>query len=392
MNTPKQLPYSLPPPAGGGVDLLVVAAEHSGDQHAARAVRELGQLRPDVRVCALGGPALAASGAQLLLDLTANSAIGFAAVLKLAFFRRLIGDIVRWVGEHRPRAVCFVDSSGLNLRIAKALFAQGLSAKAGGPTRALYFISPQIWASRAGRRFAMAAHLDALATIFPFEAESYADTALPVTFVGHPFLAPDHRAPIHYDPSGPVLLLPGSRKGAVARIFPALLDGFLWYRKDGGDRGAVVLYPSDGILATLRAAQPPVEVDLVPLEPGADSIGVSAVLTSSGTMSLHCALAGIPGAVVYRTDPLTYLIGRWIVKVPFLGIANLLLGEAMYPEFIQGAASPARLAAQVEAAVGDAARIEATRQHAGKLRELLAQPANGSVGSWLAGHLAAEGD
>ena len=112
MRTPKQLPFSLPPPQAGGADLLVVAAEHSGDQHAARAVRELLALQPDLRVCALGGPALAASGAQLLLDLTAHSAIGFAAVVKFPFFRRLIGDVVRWVGEHRPRAVCFVDSRG----------------------------------------------------------------------------------------------------------------------------------------------------------------------------------------------------------------------------------------------------------------------------------------
>lgn len=388
MNTPKQLPCSLPPPEAGGVDLLVVAAEHSGDQHAARAVCELLALRPGVRVCALGGPALAASGAQLLLDLTANSSIGFAAVRKLAFFRRLIGDVVRWVGEHRPQAVCFVDSSGLNLRIAKALFARGISAKAGGPAKTLYFISPQIWASRAGRRFAMAAHLDGLATIFPFESGCYADTELPVTFVGHPFLAADHARPVHYDPAGPVLLLPGSRRGPVSRIFPALLDGFLWYRHDGGDRAAVVLYPSDEILATLREAHPPAEVNLCRLEAGAASVGVSAVLTSSGTMSLQCALAGIPGAIVYRTDPLTYLIGRWIVKVPFLGIANLLLEESMYPEFIQGAATPARLAAQLTAALTDPTRIQQTHDHAAKLQELLAQPAAGSAGSWLAEHLA----
>ena len=387
MAAPKQLQFSLPPPEGGAVDVLIVAAEHSGDQHAARAVRELKALRPDVRVCALGGPALAASGAQLLLDLTAHSALGFAAVIKIPFFRRLIGDIVNWVGTHRPKAVCFVDSSGLNLRIAKALFARGLTAKAGGPTKALYFISPQIWASRAGRRFAMAAHLDELATIFPFETKCYADTQLPVTFVGHPFVAAEHVPPVRYDPAGPILLLPGSRKGAVAKIFPALLDAYLWYRNDGGDRDAVVLYPSEKILATLRAEAPPANVELRHLESGSEPVAVSAVLTSSGTMSLECALAGIPGAVVYRTDPITYTIGRWIVKVQYLGIANLLLGEAMYPEYIQGAATPARLAAQLAASLRDPARIEQTRLLAEKLRALLSQPAAGSVGGWLAGHL-----
>ncbi len=387
MTAPKQLPGSLPPPEGGYADLLVVAAEHSGDQHAARAVRELRELRPGARVCAVGGPALAESGAQLLLDLTAHSALGFAAVIKLPFFRRLIGDIVQWVGTHRPKAVCFVDSSGLNLRIAKALFARGLTAKAGGPVKALYFISPQIWASRAGRRFAMAKHLDALATIFPFEPQCYADTGLPVTFVGHPFVAPGHGRPVRHDPTGPILLLPGSRKGAVARIFPALLDGYLWYRHDGGNRDAVVLYPSEKIGRVLQAAHPPANVHLVRLDEFEGELPMAAVLTSSGTMSLECALAGLPGAIVYRTDPLTYLIGRWIVKVPHLGIANILLGEAMYPEYIQGDATPARLAAQLHASLGDAERIERTRQHAAKLHALLSQPSAGSVGGWLAGHL-----
>ena len=132
----------------------------------------------------------------------------------------------------------------MNLRIAKTLFARGISAKAGGPTKTLYYISPQIWASRAGRRFAMAKYLDGVAAIFPFEPPVYADTGLPVEFVGHPFLATGYVSPVRYDPAGPVLLLPGSRKGAVARIFPVLLAA---YRAWGAKRPAVVLYPSDQV-------------------------------------------------------------------------------------------------------------------------------------------------
>ncbi|HYP17477.1 MAG TPA: lipid-A-disaccharide synthase, partial [Opitutus sp.] len=345
------------------VDLLIVAAEHSGDEHAARLVAEVRARRPELAVAALGGPRLAAAGAQLLRDLTVSSAMGFAVIAKVSYYRALIAEIVRWIGEHRPRAVCFVDSSGLNLRIARALFERGYSAKAGGPTKTLYYISPQVWASRAGRRFAMAKHLDGLAAIFPFEPAIYADAGLPVEFVGHPFVAPDYRPPVRYDPRGPVLLLPGSRKGPVSRIFPVLLEAF---KASGAMRPAVVLYPSEEILAVLRAANPPSSVQLVQMSrtgerpPGApwrespdapaaarievneratDDAGepsqpfpASAVLTSSGTMSMHCALAGIPGAVTYRTDPLTYFLGRMLVKVKFIGIANLLLDEPMYPE------------------------------------------------------------
>jgi lipid-A-disaccharide synthase len=371
----------LPPPATGRTDLLMIAAEHSGDEHAARLVRELRAKYPTLAVAALGGPRLAAAGAQLLLDLTASSAMGFAVIGRLSFYRALIAEAVRWIGEHRPRAVCFVDSSGLNLRIARALFERGYSAKAGGPTKALYYISPQVWASRAGRRFAMGRHLDGLAAIFPFEAKVYADAGLPVTFVGHPFLAADYAPPVAYDPAGPVLLLPGSRTGVVRRIFPVLLGA---YRSWGGLRPAVVLYPSESIFQELRAQALPPGVTLVPTSGGAAPIRAAAVLTSSGTMSMHCALAGIPGAIIYRTDLLTYALGRLLVKVPFLGIANLLLGEAMYPEYIQGAAKPPALAAELRACVDDPARRAQTAEQAARLRGLLAQPTNASAAEWVA--------
>lgn len=387
----------LPAPKHGRVDLLVVAAEHSGDEHAARMVRELRQRRPELVVCALGGPRLAAAGAQLLRDLTANSTMGFAVLGQISYYRALIADVVEWVGRHRPRAVCFVDSSGLNLRIARGLCERGFSVKGGGPTKALYYISPQIWASRANRRFVMSRHLDGLAAIFPFEPGCYADTRLPVEFVGHPFVAADHVAPVRYDPAGPVLLLPGSRRQVVARIFPVLLEA---YRQSGTTREAVALYPSESILAALQAAAPPANVRLCSVAEGrARPLGApgvygrpsgpslpqtaSAVLTASGTMSMQCALAGIPGALTYKTDGLTYFLGRMIVQVKFIGIANLLLNEAMYPEYIQAAATPAALAAELRTSLESPERIRQTQAQAARLRALLSRPAAGTVTDWM---------
>lgn len=381
------LQNGLPAPAHGAVDLLVVAAEHSGDEHAARMVRGLLAQEPGLKVCALGGPHLAAAGAQLLRDLTGQSAMGFAVIAKISYYRALIASVVRWIGLHRPRAVCFVDSSGLNLRIAKGLFESGYSAKAGGPTKALYYISPQVWASRAGRRFEMAKHLDGLASIFPFEPAVYADTTLPVEFVGHPFVAPDYVAPVRYDPTGPILLLPGSRKGPVARIFPVLLEG---YRAWGARRPALVLYPSEAIHGVLQAANPPPGIGFLRTGEGGP-VAASAVLTTSGTMSMHCALAGIPGVVTYRTDPLTYFIGRLLVKVGQIGIANLLLKEAMYPEYIQGAAKAESFARELHDCLENPARRERTAAQAARLRALLSQPAAGSAAHWLRRHLARKG-
>ncbi|HEY5551175.1 MAG TPA: lipid-A-disaccharide synthase [Opitutaceae bacterium] len=378
----ESLPFSFPPPVAERVDLLVVAGEHSGDQHAARAVRELTALRPGTVVCALGGPALQAAGAQLLHDMTGTSTIGFAVFSKLSYYRGIIAAAAKWAADYKPRAVCFVDSSGLNLRIAKTMFEAGTSAKGGGTVKTLYYISPQIWASRRGRRFAMAKHLDGLAAIFPFEPGVYADTSLPVEFVGHPFVSDDYLAPVRFDASGPVLLLPGSRRGAVSRIFPVLLEA---YRLAETGRDATVLFPSEEIRGVLDAANPPSNVRLV--AGGGETIAGSAVLTSTGTMSMQCALAGIPGAVTYKTDLLTYFIGRMLVRVDNLGIANLLLKELMYPEFIQGDAKPAALAAQLSDALKNPERAAKAAQQAAQLRDLLAHPPSVTIGKWLAGHL-----
>ena len=397
MTAPAQA-LRLTPPAGGHVDLLIIAGEHSGDEHAARMVREARAKNPQLAIAALGGPQLAAAGAQLLFDLTASSVVGIVEVLKnYNFFKALFEETLRWIETHRPRAVCFVDYPGFNLRLAGALRLRGLSAKGGGKIRTLYYISPQIWAWKPKRRFTMARDLDAMAVIFPFEPRHYADTALPVEFVGHPFVVADYAAPVRYDANGPVLLLPGSRVQAVRRIFPVLLAGFEAF----GEREAVVLYPSEKIAAVLRAANPPQNVRMLPVgragplgppndqgAPGGRALPASAVLTSSGTMSMHCALAGIPGAIAYRANPMTYLLGRMLVQVEHLGIANLLLDEPMYPEFIQHAATPAALAAELRACVREPARRARTAAQAGRLRDLLSVPASGTAGDWLARQLA----
>lgn len=376
-------PFQLSPP-DHPVDVLIVAGEHSGDEHAARMVHELRAENPSVVIAALGGPALSAAGAQLLYDLTASSVVGLVEVLKnYSFFKLLFAETLRWIETYRPRAVCFVDYPGMNLRLAAAMRERGLSVKGGGSIKTLYYISPQIWAWKAGRRFTMARDLDAIAVIFPFEVSCYADTSLKAEFVTHPFVAPDYTAPVRYDSSAPVLLLPGSRKQAVARIFPVLLKGFLRF----GERNGVVLYPSEDILQVLRAANPPPNIRLLPIAENVSSarpvVAASAVLTSSGTMSMHCALAGIPGAIVYRANPLTYVLGRMLVKVKYLGISNLLLNEPMYPEFIQNAATPSALAADLREAVHDLGRRDRTLAQARRIRSMLGQTGAGSAAEWL---------
>lgn len=372
----------LPSPLNGRVDLLIIAGEHSGDQHAASMVRSLLAREPSLQIAALGGPELAAAGAHLLHDLTASSVVGFVEVLpKIPYFRALHQNTLAWIREYRPRAVCFVDYPGFNLRLAADLKKKGLSRKGGGSVSTLFYISPQIWAWKAGRRFKMAGTLDALAVIFPFEVDCYKDTTLEATFVGHPFLAPSYQAPVHYDPQGPILLLPGSRRGPVKRIFPDLQKAYAAFEPKGA---ALVIHPSEAVREVLIACKPE---EGIQLQATGQTVGASAVLTSSGTMSMHCALAGIPGALVYRTNPITYFFGRLLVKTPYIGIANLLLNKPMYPEFIQGAARPDVLAEQLRLCLGDPERLKATQADALRLREILHQPAEGSAADWVLQHL-----
>ena len=373
-------PAGNPPP-----DVLIIAGEASGDEHAARLLRGLRATRPGARVAALGGPALQAAGAQLLFDLSAHGVVGLMEVLKnYGFFKSIFGQTLAWIEKYQPRAVLLVDYPGFNLRLAKKLFALGWSKKSGGKMPVLYYISPQIWAWKAKRRFEMAKYLDALAVIFPFEPACFADTDLPVEFVGHPFAAPDHALPVKYEADGPILLLPGSRTAPVSRIFPKMLAGFAEFRKAHPDAKAVTLFSGQGVRAELEK-QLAMHSDLAPhisLRAVKEGAAGRMVLTSSGTMSLACALAGIPGAIVYRANPITYLVGRSVVNIPYLGIANILLGESAWPEFIQGDAKPKALAKRLQECEAPAARAQAAG-NAEKLRQLLGASTPDTAARWL---------
>ncbi|MFT6059866.1 MAG: lipid-A-disaccharide synthase, partial [Lentimonas sp.] len=220
----------------------------------------------------------------------------------------------------------------------------------------------------------------------PFEVECFADTELPTEFVGHPFVRDDYQLPLSYDPSAPVLLLPGSRTAAVGRIFPLLLQGFQLAQKSKPELKAKVVYPSQRIRAVLETVlqdYPLLQSSIELVRNEEDGLPASAVLMSSGTMSLACALSGIPGAIVYRLNPISYWLGRILIKIPYIGIANLLLKRPLHPEFIQGAAKPKRLAEQILIALDDPRAGHAAAVGAAELRGLLHAGSDVSAADWL---------
>jgi lipid-A-disaccharide synthase len=381
------VPIDFPAPSDGRPDLLLIAGEHSGDEHAAEMLADLRKKNPNLKVACLGGPNLQAAGAQLLYDMTAVSIVGFVEVAKhYGFFKGLFNRTLDWIERYRPLHICFVDYPGFNLRVAEQLVRRGLSVKGGGSIGVSYYIGPQVWAWKAGRRFKMERVLDRLGVIFPFEVDCFKDTSLPVEFVGHPFVSPGYRSPVMHDPDGPVLLLPGSRTAAVERIFPRLLDGFALAREERPELDALVIYPSDSVKALLeRVLQGyPQLKDAVSFRcNGLEQQPARAVLMSSGTMSLAVALSGIPGAIAYRLNPLSYLLGRLFVKIPYIGIANILLNRPLHKEYIQDKARAETLAAELLEACkpgsGDAAA-----QDAEAIRALLHPTSEATAADWLA--------
>lgn len=378
-------------PRGGEVDLLVVAGEHSGDQHAGKMLKGLKLDCPDLRVCALGGASLKEAGAEVLWDMTANSVVGFVEVLKhYSLYKALLEETVRWVKAYKPRAICFVDYPGFNLRLAKRLFKEKVCQKAGGDIALYYYIGPQIWAWKGARRFEMAEYLNALAVIFPFEVECYKDTNLEVRFVGHPFLQEKDTSLVDYEPSGPVLLLPGSRPHAISRIFPVMLDAFELLLKKLPREEASVIYPSERIrehLEGMLRKRSSLSRNIALRSNERKGVG-KAVLGSSGTMSLHCALAGIPGAVLYRAHPMTYFLGKMLVKVPYLGMANLLLKQEVYPEYLQKRANASTLVRELEDCLRSGERRDMMKVQRKALRKCLSggdETMNASA--WLKGFL-----
>lgn len=383
-------PSEFPAPVTSSPDLLVIAGEHSGDEHAAQLIRDLLQQRPELQLACLGGPQLHAAGAQLLYDMTEVSIVGFVEVAKhYGFFRALFERTLDWIERYQPKHICFVDYPGFNLRLAQELKKRALSKKGGGTIGLSYYIGPQIWAWKAKRRFKMAGLLDRLGVIFPFEVDCYQDTALPVEFVGHPFVCADHQLPFRYDPKGAVLLLPGSRVAAVSRIFPVLLEAFRLAKVRQPELKACVLYPSErirGVLLRILGEFPELQSAVVLKANSSEPQVARAVLMSSGTMSLAVALAGIPGAIVYRLNSLSYWIGRFVVRVESIGISNLLLKKQLHPEFIQAAAQPKVLAAALLRACDSDAAIAASRG-ADEIRALLNPGSATRAADWLASEL-----
>lgn len=300
----------------------------------------------------MGGLAVAEAGAELVADLRDVTALGVGDVLARARpVTQAFAQILAAVRQYRPRAALLVNYTEFNLRLAGRLRSRGV--------RVLWYIAPQIWAWRPGRAKSLAAVVDKLAVILPFEESLWRSHGVDARYVGHPVLETPMlarttaRQLLDLTPYAPaVAILPGSRPHETDRLLAPMLDAYELVRRERASLDArVLLAPSldpasrDAALSLGRLARVPVH----PVSADAGAIELlpafDIAFCASGTASLEAAMAGTVPIIVYRTGLGTELAARLLIKSAHVGLPNVMLGRRAFPELLQRDVTPKRMAA-----------------------------------------------
>ena len=331
--------------------IFVSAGEPSGETHAARMIEQVNLLGGNnVSVSGIGGSAMEAAGAQLLCTIDRLAIMGLVEVLRhLPFFRELLGQIRAHLIKERPALVVLVDYPDFNLQIAK------IARKLRIPV--LYYISPQIWAWRTGRKKKIARLADRMAVVFPFEVEFYADQPLEVEFVGHPLMEVignvEERGSFcgrhGLDSKRPILgVMPGSRVQEIGRHFTDFVRAAAIVRSRNPEVQPVLAlldHTADTLNPEMKKMLETSGVTCL-MNDSRNLIAAStALITKSGTTTMEACLLGTPMVIGYRTSALSYKIARRMIKVKHIGMPNLLAPEtAAVPELVQDELSAENLA------------------------------------------------
>jgi lipid-A-disaccharide synthase len=319
------------------------------------------------------------AGVEILADPTSIAVIGLVEVFRhLPHFRSLFLQAVDALEQRRPDLVVLIDYPGFNLRFAREVKRRGI--------RLVYYIGPQVWAWGRGRIDRIRRWVNRMLVVFPFEERLYRQHGIPVTFVGHPLLDSvkltlprlECLAQFGLEDHLPIIgLLPGSREVEVRRILPILLAS--------GERMHHTL-PQTAQFLLIKAPHLPWEMYRTLLSRSSlhpkvverwdyDCIAAcDLVLVASGTATLECALLERPMLIVYRTSWPTYLISRWAIRIPRIGLVNVVAGEEVVPEFIQHRANPTTLAHAALQLWRSPAQREAMKAAFRKIRSALGTP------------------
>lgn len=355
--------------------LLMVAGETSGDLHGSKVLARLRERAPDLSVYGIGGDRMRAEGLDTLYHADDFAVVGLVEVLRhVPRFKSALDRTVRVARSRRTSLAILIDYPGFNLVLAKRLKALGI--------RVLYYISPQVWAWGEGRVRTIARTVDRLAVAFPFEVDFYRERGVAAEFVGHPLLEEPWVAEVEGPKAGigepPVLgLLPGSRRQEVARHLAPMIGAARILRESiPGLRVRLALAHGFGPeVLHERGARGSEWIEPVASGGVPDVLRTStALLVASGTATLEAACAGTPMVVLYRVSPLTYLVGKLALRVPDIGLVNLVAGTRVVPEVVQFGVTAERLAREVRPFLTDGDRVREVSRTLLAVREKLGTP------------------
>ncbi|ADE14391.1 lipid-A-disaccharide synthase [Nitrosococcus halophilus Nc 4] len=363
--------------------VAIVAGEASGDQHGAYLIREVKKMFPQVRFCGIAGPRMRAVGAEALFDSSQLAVVGLVEVLShFKEIYRALQKMRRFLEEKRPDLLILVDYPEFNLRLAKTAKALGI--------KVLYYISPQIWAWRQHRVHRIRRLVDMMAVVLPFEVPFYEQAGVPVCFVGHP-LRDEVKSPFSrdeavtefgFDPHRKTLgLLPGSRRSEIKRLLPILLDAAEQIYLQEPDIQyllplAMTLEEAD-LAPYLKGRRLPLKI--IPNRSYDVMAACDAMVVASGTVTLEAALMGVPLVVIYKMKPLSYWIGRLLIRVNHIALCNIIAGEGIAPELIQQEASPEQIAREALSLLEDQDRVRAMQQKFRTIKDKLGAGAQQTI-------------
>ncbi len=356
--------------------ILIIAGEASGDRHAADLVKTLKELIPGLIFTGIGGDEMKRQGVQLLYHIRQMAFLGFAEIIKhIPFVRRVFKELQHWIKKMNPLAVILIDYPGFNLRIAKMVKKLNIPV--------IYYICPQLWAWGEGRVEKMRKYVDLLLVIFEFEEKFYAQRGITAKFVGHPLTDQiqirmsenEFRQKHHLEPCKPIIaILPGSRKNEISNLLPVVLETIEKFNDK--DKYLWILGKANGIsddfyenIIGNRTNIQSVRHDIYPL------LKFSHVaIVASGTATLETGYLGTPMIVIYKVSPLSYFIGKRVIKLQNIALANIVSGKKVVPELIQYKLTPENIIRELNKYLNDFRYYEQVKSELSKIPNKLGEP------------------
>ena len=355
---------------------MIIAGETSGDLHGAKLVSAMQKRNNGLFFCGIGGRALKETGVDILIDASEISVVGITEVFsKTPGILRGLRMVKKTLKTAPPDLLILVDFPDFNLHVASTAKKNKIPI--------LYYISPQIWAWRRGRVKKIGKLVDHMAVILPFEEEFYKEQHIPVTFVGHPLMenslpSKDALSEKWLGNMPVVGLLPGSRHGEIARHLPIMLEA------------ARILFQKVKPIKFVISLAPDVEEkyikDMVKKFSGTGTFEIVSgdvrkifekskiVIAASGTVTLEAAISGTPMVIIYKVSPVSYFLGKNLIRVQHIGLVNLIAGKEIVPELIQEAASPAGIANTVFKMLNDPSTLKTLSLELLSIRNKLGGP------------------